>query len=355
MFTRILLSAAIAAAFSTQAFAEVTIGGSIEADVYYVDSQAKGYKGEVELDVEPRLFFSGSDKLDNGSKVIWKIWTGVENYRDNSATGGELNTGSSARTWGNREAWGGWQGEWGTLRLGKIYSPTYLKLDWPYGNLGGAMHVAEVGVIGFNPENAINYDSPNWGGFTFSGQYSFRGQNNQVDGKSSEYFYDITAGFNKAGFMVDAGYQETRNDGGDSKDKMYFVAGGYNFGAFTMKGGYKSWDCQAGAGCNSFAGPQQEQYWLQGIYSAGKHTVGLTYNYFTEAENAAGNTIDDSDTNVLFGQWNYTLSSNTVGYVQLRYAMNGGNGSIGANYGTSYGNAVDADSYRLLFGTWTGF
>ncbi|AOY01873.1 porin [Jeongeupia sp. USM3] len=343
MFKRALVAASLAAAFAAPAFAEVTIGGSIEADIYIHGSNANGFRDEVELDVEPRLFFSGSDKLDNGSKVIWKIWTGVENYRE-----------QKDKTWGNREAWGGWQGDWGTLRFGKTYAPSYLKLDWPYGNLGGAMHVAELGLVGFNPDNAITYDSPNWGGFSFSGQYSFLGQQNQVDGVDQEYFVDVTAGYSGGGFMIDAGYQQAEANavvGGvlthqQDPSKFWFVAGGYNFGAFTVKAGYKGWE-------NSWAGlaGDQNQYFVQGIYSAGKHTVGLTYNYFDDVEQN-GSKINDSDSNVIYGQWNYSLSNNTVAYVQGRYSMAGENAVMGANYATL---AKDSDSYRLLFGTWTGF
>ncbi|GHD56328.1 porin [Jeongeupia chitinilytica] len=378
MFKRALVAASLAAAFAAPAFAEVTIGGSIEADVYVHGSSANGFRDEVELDVEPRLFFSGSDKLDNGSKVIWKIWTGAENYRSDTcpgAAGGPgycnpqnaANTGSSARTWGNREAWGGWQGDWGTLRFGKIYSPSYLKLDWPYGNLGGSMHVAEVGLISFNPQNSIVYDSPSFGGFTFSGLYSFRDQTNQNEGTSQRYTYDLTAGYSGGGFMIDAGYQQSRPEtvgydavtgyvpnSDNKKDQFAFVAGGYNFGAFTVKGGYKWWKTEAGGqGTNSFSGPEQDQIFVQGIYSAGKNTVGLTYNYFGDAKNINGDKIDSSSSQVLYGQWAYALSNNTSAYVQGRFAWNDKNGGIGADYQTSY--ATDTNSYRLLVGTWTGF
>ncbi|BCL74651.1 porin [Jeongeupia sp. HS-3] len=355
MFKRALVAASLAAAFAAPAFAEVTIGGSIEADIYVHGSNANGFREEVELDVEPRIFFSGSDKLDNGSKVIWKIWTGVENYREAGAKGSDTNTGSSDRVWGNREAWGGWQGDWGTVRFGKVYSPTYLKLDWPYGNLGGAMHVAELGLIAYNPENSIVYDSPNFSGFSFSGMYSFRSQNNQIEGVDQEYFVDVTAGYSGNGFMIDAGYTQGEDTAvsstgvvthSEDPSKFWFVAGGYNFGAFTVKAGYKGWE-------NSWAGlsGDQNQYFVQGIYSAGKHTVGLTYNYFDEVEQN-GKKINDSDSNVIYGQWNYSLSNNTVAYVQGRYSMAGQNANMGANYATM---AKDSDSYRLLFGTWTGF
>ncbi|MBM3115162.1 porin [Jeongeupia naejangsanensis] len=354
MFKRALVAASLAAAFAAPAFAEVTIGGSIESDIYIHGSNADGIRDEVELDVEPRLFFSGSDKLDNGSKVIWKIWTGVENYRA-----------QNDKTWGNREAWGGWQGDWGTLRFGRIYTPSYLKLDWPYGNLGGAMHVAELGLVAYNPDNSIAYDSPNWGGFSFSGYYSFLGQQNQVDGVDQEYMFDVTAGYSGGGFMIDAGYQEAaanslvKQNGADvlvhqeDPSKFWFVAGGYNFGAFTLKGGYKGWE-------NSWGGQtgDQNQYFVQGIYSAGKHTVGVTYNYFDDVDgvklaDGSKGKLEDSSSQVVYGQWNYALSNNTSAYVQGRYAWNDKNGVIGADYANN-GHA-DSSSYRLLFGTWTGF
>ncbi|BCL75909.1 hypothetical protein JHS3_16450 [Jeongeupia sp. HS-3] len=377
MCRRTLSALLLAAGLSCPAWAEVTIGGSIEADILLEGSEADGFRDNVQLDVEPRLFFAGEDKLDNGSSVIWKIWTGAENYRSDSAKNNDNNSGNGSRTWGNREAWGGWKGGWGQVRLGKVYSPSYMVLDWPYAAQGGSMHIEEVGLLGFNIDNAIVYDSPNLSGFTISGMYALRTQANQVDGNGNEYFADITAGYSGYGAMLNVGYQQAKprlKDGhvSDDQDEFAFIAGGYTFGdsGFTLRGGYKWWQCTASAnagagegggfadnvgGCNYFTGPEQQHAWVQGIYAFGKNSFSLGYNYFFGAKDINGSKIDDSDSQTLLGRYTYTMSKNTAGYFDVRYGTNDTNGNIGATYGTSYGAKAGTDSYRLLLGTWTGF
>ncbi|MBM3116944.1 porin [Jeongeupia naejangsanensis] len=364
----------LAAGLATPAMAAVTIGGSMETDILLEGSNADGFSDNVQLDVEPRIFFQGDDKLDNGSSVIWKIWTGAENYRSDAAHNNDNNSGNGSRSWGNREAWGGWKGDWGSVRLGKIYSPSYLVLDWPYAAQGGSMHVEEVGLLGFNIDNSIVYDSPNLNGFTFSGMYALRTQQNQGDG--NEYFADLTGGYSGHNASINVGYQQAKarlqNGSVGDEDKFAFIAGGYTFGdsGWTVRGGYKWWDCsgsaKAGAaagtgdgfadnvgGCNYFTGPEQQQAWLQGMYTTGKHSFSVGYNYFWGAKDINGNRIDDSDSQTLLARYTYALSKNTSAYFDTRFSTNDTNGTIGATYGTSY--KPGTDSYRLLIGTWTGF
>ncbi|WP_432719634.1 porin [Jeongeupia wiesaeckerbachi] len=370
-----ILPALLLAAFAAPVMAQVTIGGSMESDILLEGSNADGFKDNVQLDVEPRIFFQGEDKLDGGSSVIWKIWTGAENYRSDAAHNNDNNSGNGSRTWGNREAWGGWKGDWGTLRVGKIYSPSYLVLDWPYAAQGGSMHVEEVGLLGFNIDNSIVYDSPNFNGFNFSGMYSLRTQQNNVDGAGNEYFADLTAGYTGHNASVNVGYQQAKprlqsGNVSDDADKFAFIAGGYTFGdsGFTVRTGYKWWNCSASAeagavgadglgdnvgGCNYFTGPEQQQAWVQGIYATGKHSVSLGYNYFWGAKDINGNKIDDSDSQTILARYTYALSKNTSAYFDTRFSFNESNGTIGATYGTSY--KPGTDSYRVLIGTWTGF
>ncbi|WP_432721749.1 porin [Jeongeupia wiesaeckerbachi] len=324
--------------------AQVTVGGSVESNIYIHDSDAPSFDGEVELEVKPRIFFAGEDKLDNGDSVIWKIWTGADNYRKDKD-----------KVWGNREAWGGWQGDWGKLRFGRIYTPSYVdKLDWPYGNLGGSEHIGTIGLLGFNPDNSIRYDSPIMGGFSLSALYSLKSQSNETDVLGSEYFYDIAAGYKNGGWRLDFGYQENQalkasaQAAEPATQRMAYIASGYDFGEFTLKGGMKRWqnaDSPTGYG-------DQNQYFVQGIYTKDKHTVGVTYTYYSNLT-VDGDELDDSASQAIISQWSYALSKNTAGYIQARYASNETNGAIGVDGETHH--LPGANSYRLLIGTWTGF
>ncbi|GHD68422.1 porin [Jeongeupia chitinilytica] len=375
LYRNTLSALLLAAGLASPAMAAITIGGSMETDILYEGSNADGFSDNAQLDVEPRIFFQGDDKLDNGSSVIWKIWTGAENYR--TGKDNDINGGNGPANWGNREAWGGWKGDWGQLRFGKIYSPSYLVLDWPYAAQGGSMHVEEVGVIGFNVENSIVYDSPNLNGFTVSAMYSLRTQQNNTEGGGDEYFADVTAGYAGHNATVNVGYQQAKprlqsGSASDDVDKFGFIAGGYTFGdsGWTVRGGYKWWDCSASAhanaaagtdqslddavgSCNYFTGPEQQQAWVQGLYTTGKHSFAVGYNYFWGAKDINGNRIDDSDSQTLLARYTYALSKNTSAYFDTRFSTNDTNGTIGATYGTSY--KPGTDSYRLLIGTWTGF
>ncbi|GHD62470.1 porin [Jeongeupia chitinilytica] len=362
----ILLLAGLAAPL---AHAEVTIGGSIEADILFHDSNAAGYRGEVELDVEPRLYFTGTDKLDNGSEVIWKIWTGAENYRSDADKGNSVNSMGSVRTWGNREAWGGWRGDWGQLQFGKSFSPIYNRLDGTYALDGSGQYIDDPGLIYYNPTNSITYYSPSLAGFTIAGQYSFRDQNNQNEGQSQSYTYELLLGYEAQTFRIDAGYEESRPEtsglGGSQvanadgkKDKFAFGAGRVKFGDFDLAAGYRWWKHDAqGEGVVTVVdgGTEQSNAFLQALYTFGKNRLGFTYSYFWDAKDVNGNKIDDSASNAFAARWTYALSKSTSGYADFHYTMNDKHGAVGADGPGNPSYTNDADTYRVLFGTYTDF
>ncbi|BCL77002.1 hypothetical protein JHS3_27380 [Jeongeupia sp. HS-3] len=349
--------------------AEVTIGGSIEADILFHDSNAKGFKGEVELDVEPRLFFTGVDKLDNGSEVIWKIWTGAENYRVAGDGGNSVNSMGSDRTWGNREAWGGWRGSWGQLQFGKSFSPIYNRIDGTYSLDGSGQYLSDPGLLYYNPTNSITYYSPNFGGFTLAAQGSFRNQTNENENAPRGATAEVLLGYEAATFRIDAGYQfshpETSGVSGTQlansegkEDKFAFGAGRLKLGDVDLAAGYRWWKQDAqGEGVVTVVdgGTEQSNAFLQALYTFGKNRLGFTYSYFWDAKDANGNKIDDSASNAFAARWTYALSKSTSGYADLHYTMNDKFGAVGADGPGNPSYTNDADTYRVLFGTYTDF
>ncbi|WP_168163835.1 hypothetical protein [Jeongeupia sp. USM3] len=54
-------------------------------------------------------------------------------------------------------------------------------------------------------------------------------------------------------------------------------------------------------------------------------------------------------------RWTYSLSQKTSAYADLHYTMNGKNGAVGADGPGNPAYTNDADTYRVLFGTYTDF
>jgi len=154
MFKRVLVAAAVAAAFSAPAFAEVKISGSAELDVmFYTNNNKNGQDTSVfAIDTPVVLNFDGSDKWDNGLSTIWHVSQkpGPGNSVNDKAT--------PLATWGSRESYIGVQGDFGSVKFGRIFAASYLQKDWPYLTDGSGNAGEDRGVTAFAFwNNAIQY------------------------------------------------------------------------------------------------------------------------------------------------------------------------------------------------------
>ncbi|MDR3428117.1 MULTISPECIES: porin [Silvimonas] len=369
MFKRALIAAAVTAAVAAPAFADVTISGSAEMDIFVRTHQASSQKnandaGSSAVLNETDLItnFDGSDKLDSGSKLIWHISQKV-------AT-------PSTTAWGAREAYIGLTGDWGTFRSGRVFAPSYLALDafqWGAGNLW-----EDYGANAVWFKEALAYTTPDFGGFGVQVAYDLGTKTAQ----GQTWALDAIATYNGNGLSLAGGYQQQKgvangaggtsgfnqddafNSGGDTgvKQEFYFAQGNWDIGSgFTVRAGWKhnKWSNDNNiATVSSFTTAENDQFLLAGAYSWGKSSVALGWQDITNSK-TNGDKDSNHDLDQIFGQYTYGLSKNTVAYVQGRYHKFKDSNTrpyVAANWQLDGTSPSGTDNgARLLIGTWTGF
>ncbi|AZN36708.1 porin [Iodobacter ciconiae] len=367
MFKRALIVAAVAAACSTPAFADVSINGSAEMDLMFGTNRSTGASssgGELYEETAIVINIDGSDQLDNGSKLKWRVAQKVAtDYRYD--------------TFGGREAWIGYAGGWGELRAGTQFVNSYLNvLDWPYGVNGSGNLLADFGTSPDKWKDSLNYMSPKFGPVSFAAQYKI-GDKAGVAGKgdTNTYAYDLTGNVAFANFNIDGGYQlqndrafvqmalASGNGPADWADvteagnetRLAFLGGRATFGDFNVRALYKRNYVKYGAGTSSL---DVGQWLIGGGYNFGKNSINVSYQQIMDAKLAGGVRIAnggrdklDSGVQQFAGQWGYMLSKNTQFFVQGRYHKYDSKASTHFD-----GSTPDSgNSARITVGTWTGF
>ncbi|WP_278182552.1 chitoporin [Vibrio misgurnus] len=166
MFKRTLLGAAVAMA-STGAFAASETGaigvlsdfnvqayGVAAISVFYQEDSS-GYDYEN----ESRIGFRASKDMFDNVNVFMQIESG---YVGEDGKGNTL---------GARDTFIGLQGDWGKVRFGRMLTPLYEIVDWPYSNPGlGRVFDWGGDVAGHYDRKGdiARYDSPAFGGLTFN-------------------------------------------------------------------------------------------------------------------------------------------------------------------------------------------
>ncbi|MGL4604157.1 MAG: porin, partial [Iodobacter sp.] len=196
MFKRALIVAAVAAACSASAFADVSISGSAEMDLMFGTNRSTGASksgGELYEETAIVINIDGSDQLDNGNKLKWRVAQKVAtDYRYDG--------------FGGREAWIGYAGTWGELRAGTQFVNSYLNvLDWPYGVNGSGNLVADFGTSQDKWKDSLNYMSPKFGPFSFAAQYKIGDKGPGSAAKAAGFEFDATTGLTKPTAAVAAG------------------------------------------------------------------------------------------------------------------------------------------------------
>ena len=380
MFKRALVAASVAAVFAAPAFADVSISGSAEMDLFYRTNNTADGDGKLLQEIAIVINVDGKDKLDSGDTLSWRLAQKVA-------------TPDRFDSWGIREAWIAYGGSWGTLKFGNQWSDTYLIQDWPYGSKGFSGTVGEVPNTGF--AQGITYATPSFGGFNGSIGYDF------VDGTLDDaYAWEIAGHLALGSINFDAGYyasedalpqpqgvanwntlttKANRWDGGVNPDCIddtavvgnqctsgggegssfnnWIVGARGSFGDFAFRAAVRganrtSNDVVAGAQTGTTTDIDQIGYLLGGTYSFGKQALSL--GYFWQEADVEGADDDDNTFQTIGFQWDYALSKNTGAFVQIRHNMVGDdwNGAIWQN---ADGLADGDNSTRFLVGTWTGF
>ncbi|KAF0815193.1 Chitoporin [Andreprevotia sp. IGB-42] len=348
MFKRISLVATLAAAVAMPAVAEVAINGSAEMDLFYRTNNTPNGDGKLLEEIAIVINLDGSDKLDTGDTLKWRLAQKVAtDYRFDS--------------FGLREAWIGYAGSWGELRFGNQMTNTYLQMDWPYGVKGSGNLWADIGAYAVNWGDTVAYFSPKWGGFSFAAQYKLGSQDDNLNTNG----YDISGGYGSEMFNIDAGYQVNEDaivgssaivgNGvittdvavAGARSTLAHLGARVRFGAFNLRAGYKTnkWELHADE-------VKLNQYLIGAGYGFGKQLVTLSYQHLDAAE-LNGRSFG-SDIDQLAFQWDYTLSKDTSAFLQARYQKYDQPAHGFSIDGFSMASGED-NVTRVLIGTWTGF
>ncbi|MFZ6648759.1 porin [Undibacterium sp. TJN25] len=183
----------------------VTIYGSIDAGVSYVNNQRGG--SSVREDTgnrsPDRLGFRGTEDLGDGYKALWQLETGF-NVDDG--------TNKKPTVFFNRAALVGLSGPMGTLTLGHMpdFMYEYLRFQ-SSGNMGSAyfFHPGNLDNLAsqFQLDNAIKYESPVFNGFTLGAMNGF---GEQTDGFNKLRSYSFGAKY--IGEALNAGLAYTSSN-----------------------------------------------------------------------------------------------------------------------------------------------
>jgi len=354
MFKKSALAVVIASAFALPAHADIKnidIYGQIAisawtgADWATVDNNG-GYEKPIKIENESRIGFRGSKDFANGPKFIWQIESG--NVGE-SGGDGKL---------GVRDTFGGfeWEGI-GKVRAGRMLTPLYEVLDWPYSGISAGKVMDWRGDIigGGNYDrqsNMIRFDSANHSGFSYN---LALGRGNNTDDASSN-FYGLGAHYNTGPLTLHATYEKatdraisngefnkTQKGGdtilthtagtGDSDAyllgfEMNFKNGLGFFGAYKrLTADYKDMTLTSATGTSALNEMSQDSYTVGTVYNTGLWQFKLAYaaNLKPEFDTADGNfKASEFSDSIITGQAMYFLDDSAVAYVRPYYLQRRG-------------------------------
>lgn len=249
------LIAAALAALPVAAMADVTLYGKIKVGVEHEKVGDASSVNKID-DIGSRIGFKGSEDLGNGLKAIWQLEQKVT-----------VDDGGAGRTFGTRDSFLGFQGNFGKVRLGRLsnYQNDAMEDVDPYEYNSAALGLGTFTRNDGRVNNAIAYDSPEFAGFSarvlygtdevadinndtwnlglgyhfdaFFAKYSYIRQNDAAYnsttvtgtdafgdtvtkttvtklGSGTNHSHRVEAGYNANNLLVVLGYQQTKSFGG---------------------------------------------------------------------------------------------------------------------------------------------
>ncbi|SEB16227.1 porin [Paraburkholderia sartisoli] len=290
-------------AVTCHAQSNVTLYGIIDASVDYVSNESGHHAVQAQNGMinGSRWGLKGNEDLGGGTSAVFQLENGFNIFNGKLGQGG--------REFG-RQAWVGLKDKTlGTVTFGRQYDPTIWYLAVYTGGFNGGTafaHPFDNDNMGnsFRLDNAVEYASPTWGGFSMRGMYAF---SNQAGGFKSNRAYSAGAGYTRGGLSLGTAFIMIDNVGGN--------AGGAVDGSTT--------------GDSTFIGSRQMVWGTAASYTYGSGIYGATWTH-TRIENGtsvnlagykplgnAGMSLDNFDVNVtynvtpafaLLGTYTYTMA-----------------------------------------------
>jgi len=344
MFKKTLLGAAIALVASGVTAKEVGVNSDFNVDVYGVaaislvnynvtDNGDKSTGFVVEN--ESRIGFRAHKEMFENVLITMQIESG---YVDSTDWG---HGGVSGGVLGFRDTFVGASGDWGNVRVGRVLTPLYEIVDWPFSNPGLGSVFDWGGIAGHydRQSNQVRYDSPKFGGFSFAASVG-RDDNANGGGAATRDSAFASANakysFEKVTLMgaVESGSDFNGVAGQDNQAYLvgfeaslpagFGIAGAYKMEALDNEGGIAGTDVEQGS--YSIIG----QYW--------NGPIGFKLGYAANLESETnGKTDKNSDSNTISGQL-MAVHNGFVPYLRVAGRTEGDNDTdivtrIGLEYG----------------------
>jgi len=263
-----LITLAVAAAMAAPlaVSAEPTIYGRMDTAIQYTDADDSSIEAWDVDTGTTRVGLKVSEDLGNGLSAIYQA-----EWQFSSSEGGSTD-GDSFK---NRLAYGGLSGSFGTVTIGRQWTPHYAAVDKTDvfnnpDNAGTGPGLVNANKYYIGPTRAGNqviYKSPNFNGFY--GAVSL--QMDRDEGGSDSEGIDVwNAALNYENGPISLGLSYLESDEDISDDELWGFGGSYNFGMFKIIGQYEDLD-------SGDDGNDQDAWALVGEAFFGNNTVRLTY------------------------------------------------------------------------------
>ena len=314
-----LLIAALTAS-CTPAFAQssVVLYGIVDAGISFDDNGVNGRQGRLQNGFlnGSRWGMRGAEDLGGGLKAVFNLEQALssDTGMENSYAG---QPGSTVKGTGfNRVAYVGLESGWGSLRLGRDYTP-FFNTSVATDNMALGLYGSNLSQIALNggdaenlhrASNGVYYASPNFAGLTLRAVIS-AGAERSSSPKSEGRFRGVGGQYAKGPVLISAAYQDVAvlNTAGNDTDlrKDLIVGGSYDFVVARVGGGYAQVNPPGASNTAS-------QWWLGGTVPVGRGTIRMQFSRM-ELDRPGNQTKPQSKT-VGIG-YVYPFSRQTAGYV----------------------------------------
>ncbi|MEZ9914049.1 hypothetical protein BCS93_09235 [Vibrio breoganii] len=277
------------------------------------DSATDDNLSGMQLNNESRIGFRGKKQFKNfGPTFLWQIEGG---YVDPSF-------GGSGAGLGERDTFVGFESEgMGQVRLGRVLTPIYELIDWPASNPGLGDVYDWGGSIGGakyqdRQSNTIRWDTPKYFD-ALSFDLAAGAGDEAALGAGDDYWFGGAAHYNVGPFQFDLAYE--RNDNFKSEGAVWtndtYLAGiqAWFENGISFFAQYKHMEASTDKGTDETQGAMSTGL----IYTTGDWQYKLAYAMNFELERD-GQTIDNSDDNVISGQILYFVDPSAVLYARAR-------------------------------------
>ncbi|RQO66766.1 porin [Aquitalea sp. FJL05] len=347
-----LIALALAALPVAHAMADVTIYGTIEADMEsskaYSNSATSGgkLKSTTRIDDTGSLIgFKGNEDLGNGLKAIWQVEQGLSIDGTSKPTTGA----NASNTFATRDSFIGLQGSFGKVRLGNLSS--FLNSDagapdaWIYGSGVNGLTYSSINQLDDRYKNSIRYDIPEFvAGLSGAIQYGV----DETNANNKQNVWSIGSTYTNSGYFGTFGYVRKANAIGTDKAANYWrVEGGYNANNILAAAYYGHSKLDSDVISNNFAGStavgtsgvSHKEAGLTLGYTIGAITPKFSYGRVWGASVEGGSDIKGHLNQYVLGA-DYALSKRTTAYASYGYVQNTYRDSTNDKYSNEHTVAV---------------